>query len=198
MKEQRKEKRSGLRRSDKDICGVQVLYFASDKVAPMKVFTLIVTLTSLLAALALTVSAQCPTKSISYEEAQRDKRTCTEVCGGKSADKNRPAIWDCGLLNGLAINIPAPKFPKKYNVTDTSVIMVHIYLDEEGKVFFARACNNAHPELSRAAIKAAYKARFRITTCSGHPIKIDGLVEYNLRNSGDRITLRSSHWRMRH
>ena len=146
----------------------------------MKALTRTIILTSLLSWLALAVSAQCP-KSMSYDEALRDKRTCMEVCCGKSPDKNKPAPCDCGMLNGIAIYMPDPKFPRKFSVTDTSAITVHVYVDEEGKVFFARACSKASPTLSRAAVKAAYKARFRVTTCSGKSIRIDGLVSYSLR-----------------
>lgn len=128
------------------------------------------------------LAAQC-SKAISYDEARKDKRTCTEVCCGKSIYKNMSGPCNCGLLNPNAISIPAPAFPKKYNAKDMSSIMVHVYIDEEDEVFFARACSsNKYPALSRAAVKAAYKARFLVNTCRGKPIRIDGLVIYKLPN----------------
>jgi hypothetical protein len=144
----------------------------------MKALTPIVILMGLLSSLALPAASQCP-KAISYEEARKDKRTCSEVCCGKH---DKPAPCNCGLLNQNAISLPAPVFPKKYDARNTSAIMVHVYIDEAGKVFFARACSNTYPKLSRAAVKAAYKAQFHVNTCSGRPIRIDGLVTYKLPN----------------
>ena len=110
------------------------------------------------------------------EEALRDERTCTEVCFGK--DK---APGSCGLLNGAAISLPPPEYPGK--VAGVSVVTVHAYINEDGKVYLARGCGERRQPaaLVRAAIAAAYKARFHQTTCSGKPVRIDGLIVYNFR-----------------
>jgi hypothetical protein len=128
-----------------------------------------------LAISALMALGQCP-HSMTEQEALRDERTCKEVCFG-----NDKGLGNCGLLNGAAISLPLPEWPRQVKAAGVSGVTVHAYVNENGKVYLAKACGKDHPALVRAAIAAAYKAVFHQTTCSGKPVQIDGLILYNFR-----------------
>jgi outer membrane biosynthesis protein TonB len=90
---------------------------------------------------------------------------------------------NCGLLNGAAISLPPPEYPRRVKAAGVSVVtvQVHAYINENGRVYLAKGCGMDHPALNRAAIAAAYKASFHRTTCSGKPVRFDGLIVYNFR-----------------
>jgi TonB family protein len=88
-------------------------------------------------------------------------------------------IINSGVLNGKAVSFPAPKYPVEARAAKASgTVVVHVVVDEEGKVTEAKAISG-HPLLRDAAIEAAKKARFSKTIISGQPMKISGTLNYN-------------------
>jgi protein TonB len=83
-----------------------------------------------------------------------------------------------GVLNGTAINLPAPAYPegaKRMKVQ--GVVTVEVILDETGKVISAEATSG--PAMLRdAAAQAAKRARFSPTKLSGMPVKVSGVINY--------------------
>lgn len=83
-----------------------------------------------------------------------------------------------GVLNGTAINLPAPSYPdaaKRMKVQ--GVVTVEVVLDETGKVISAEAISG--PAILReAAAQAAKRARFSPTKLSGMPVKVSGIINY--------------------
>lgn len=84
-----------------------------------------------------------------------------------------------GVLNGKAIEKPAPPYPAEAKAARVSgIVTVSVVLDEEGRVETAEAVSG-HPLLRAAAVEAAYRARFSPTKLSGQPVKVSGVVTYN-------------------
>ncbi|HXI24556.1 MAG TPA: energy transducer TonB [Pyrinomonadaceae bacterium] len=86
-----------------------------------------------------------------------------------------------GVLNGKAVNLPAPIYPenaRRMNVYGK--VIVEVIVDEDGKVSSARALSGPNA-LRDVAIQAAKNARFSPTKLSGQPVKITGTIEYNFK-----------------
>ena len=89
-------------------------------------------------------------------------------------------------MNGAAISKPEPNYPAKAKTRGIAgAVLVYVKIDENGKVYLAKSCGGQRV-LRRAAIDAAYKARFHPTTMSNKPIKIDGLLAYYFPHPGQR------------
>jgi TonB family protein len=84
-----------------------------------------------------------------------------------------------GVLNGRALNLPAPIYPESARRMHIGgLVEVEVVVDENGKVLSARAL--AGPAALRdVAVQAAYRARFSPTKLSGQPVKISGKINYN-------------------
>jgi TonB family protein len=84
-----------------------------------------------------------------------------------------------GVLNGKAINLPAPSYPEiARRMRQAGKVEVEVIVDENGKVISARA--TAGPNMLRdVAVEAALRARFTPTKLSGQPVKISGRIDYN-------------------
>ena len=83
-----------------------------------------------------------------------------------------------GVLNGTAINLPAPLYPDAAKRMRTQgIVAVDVILDETGKVVSANA-SSGPPILREAAVQAALKARFSPTKLSGQPVKVSGVINY--------------------
>ena len=85
-----------------------------------------------------------------------------------------------GILNGKAVEKPAPAYPRMGVVRVDSTVVVQVMVDEEGKVVSAQAVSG-HPLLRQAAVDAARKARFSPTLLSGKPVKVTGTLSYNFK-----------------
>jgi protein TonB len=84
-----------------------------------------------------------------------------------------------GVLNGKAINLPAPVYPQIAVRSRTAgKVEVEVIIDENGKVISAQAVSGPSP-LRDAAVDAAKRARFSPTKLSGAPVKVVGLINYN-------------------
>lgn len=89
------------------------------------------------------------------------------------------AVISGGVLNGKAIEKPAPIYPEEAKAAGAAgSVVVKIVLDEDGKVEKAEAVSG-HGLLQQAAVEAAYRARFSPTMLSGQPVKVAGVVTYN-------------------
>lgn len=84
-----------------------------------------------------------------------------------------------GVLNGKAIEFPAPKYPNEAGQVGASGrVTVQIVVDEQGRVISAKAIGGPDT-LREAATNAAWKARFSQTRLMGQPVKITGVLVYN-------------------
>jgi TonB family protein len=83
-----------------------------------------------------------------------------------------------GVLNGTAINLPAPVYPDAARrLRVAGVVTVDVVVDETGKVISAVA-SGGHALLRDVAVQAALKARFSPTKLSGQPVKVAGSINY--------------------
>ena len=83
-----------------------------------------------------------------------------------------------GVLNGMALSLPAPAYPdtaKRMRISGT--VIVEVVIDESGKVISA-AATGGPVTLRDAALKAAQRARFSSTKLSGQPVKVSGVINY--------------------
>ncbi len=95
-----------------------------------------------------------------------------------------PKIIAGGVVNGKAINLPAPKFPAAAKAVNASgAVNVKVTIDENGSVTEAIAVSG-HPLLRKAAEDAALQAKFAGTQLSGQPVKVTGVIIYNFTPSG--------------
>ncbi len=86
-----------------------------------------------------------------------------------------------GVLNGKALELPAPHYPDTARQMHTfGKVEVEVIVDEKGKVISARALSGP-PMLRDAAVEAANRARFSPSKLSGQPVKVSGRIEYNFR-----------------
>ena len=86
-----------------------------------------------------------------------------------------------GVLNGSALNLPAPVYPEAARRMRTSgVVEVEVVIDENGKVVSAKAISG--PVIFRDnAVQAALRAKFTPSKLSGQPVKVTGKIVYNFR-----------------
>jgi TonB family protein len=84
-----------------------------------------------------------------------------------------------GVLNGSAIQLPAPAYPDiARRMRASGVVVVEVVIDENGKVISANAVSG--PGILReVAVQAAHRARFSPTKLSGQPVRITGTINYN-------------------
>lgn len=84
-----------------------------------------------------------------------------------------------GVLNGKAIELPAPLYPEiAKRMRTTGLVAVEVVIDPNGKVISAKALSG-NSVLHSAAVQAAMRARFSPTTLSGQPVKVSGVINYN-------------------
>src|SRR2546423_1712071 len=84
-----------------------------------------------------------------------------------------------GVLNGKAINLNVPKYPKEARKTrESGQVKVQVLIDEQGSVIWAQAIEG--PEVFReVAVEAARRSRFTPTRLMGQPVKVNGVIIYN-------------------
>jgi TonB family protein len=84
-----------------------------------------------------------------------------------------------GVLNGKAISLPKPAYPRAAKAVNASgTVVVQVLIDEDGKVLTANAVSG-HPLLRAAAVAAARGAKFSPTRLGGNPVKVSGVITYN-------------------
>jgi protein TonB len=86
-----------------------------------------------------------------------------------------------GVLNGSALNLPAPVYPETARRMRTSgIVEVEVVIDENGRVISAKAVSG--PAIFRDnAVQAALRAKFTPSKLSGQPVKVTGKIIYNFR-----------------
>jgi TonB family protein len=95
------------------------------------------------------------------------------------SEENRPI--EGGIVNDRAIELPSPKYPATgTRVRVAGQVQVKVLIDETGKVISAEAVFG--PELLRAtAVEAATRARFKPTLVAGVPVKVSGIITYDIK-----------------
>jgi TonB family protein len=94
--------------------------------------------------------------------------------------KALPKTISGGVLNGKAISLPQPIYPPAANAVRASgTVTVQVLISESGSVISATAVSG-HPILQGAAVAAARQARFSPTLLSGQPVKVSGVIVYNM------------------
>ena len=84
-----------------------------------------------------------------------------------------------GVLNGRAVELPAPTYPEvARRMRASGVVSVEVLIDINGKVISAKAVSG-NGVLQQAAVQAALRARFSPTTLSGQPVRVSGVINYN-------------------
>jgi protein TonB len=84
-----------------------------------------------------------------------------------------------GILNGKAVNLPAPLYPEMAKrARTTGMVSVEVVIDLTGRVISAKALSGPTLLLA-AAEQAAMRARFSPTLLSGQPVKVSGQINYN-------------------
>ena len=84
-----------------------------------------------------------------------------------------------GVLNGMAISLPAPVYPDTARrMRQSGLVQVEVVVDENGKVISARVLSGP-ATLRDVAVEAAYRAKFSPTKLSGQPVKVTGQINYN-------------------
>ncbi|HMF55519.1 MAG TPA: energy transducer TonB [Pyrinomonadaceae bacterium] len=92
-------------------------------------------------------------------------------------DTSRPI--NGGLLNGRAVSLPEPVYPREARDSGASgTVNVQVLVDEQGNVVEAQAISGP-PALQQAAVDAARQARFTPVTIQGQPVKVRGTISYN-------------------
>lgn len=83
------------------------------------------------------------------------------------------------VLNSEALSLPVPTYPPIARQTRTQgTVIVHVLIDEEGKVIQAKA-TSGNPLLIPEAQKAALRARFSPTILGDQKVKVSGVITYN-------------------
>ncbi len=117
-----------------------------------------------------------------------DMRNVSFVSNPKVAVDNAPSppaqpthMVTGGVLNGSALNLPAPLYPEAARRMHTSgIVEVEVVIDENGKVASAKAVSG--PAIFRDnAVQAALHAKFTPSKLSGQPVKVTGKIVYNFR-----------------
>ena len=105
---------------------------------------------------------------------------------GPPIDTEPPEPWPLpagpitgGVLNGKAISLSVPKYPKEARkARDSGQVRVQVLIDEQGVVISAKAIEG--PDSLRAvAVSAALQSRFTPTRLMGQPVKVNGVIIYN-------------------
>jgi TonB family protein len=98
---------------------------------------------------------------------------------GIKIDEELKRVARGGVLNGKAISLPKPSYPREARDAGASgTVTVQVLIDEVGAVIWAKAVSG-HPLLQETARKAALKARFAPFTLQGRPAKVSGVLTYN-------------------
>lgn len=91
------------------------------------------------------------------------------------------AIVEGGVLNGKAISLPKPPFPKEARRTGASgSVTVKVLLDENGKVLTAEAVSG-DKVFYDVAEESAVRAEFTPTLRNGKPVRVEGVIVYNFK-----------------
>ncbi len=92
---------------------------------------------------------------------------------------NNKKILSGGVVNGKAISLPKPAYPREArNERASGAVSVQVVIDEEGNVMSAKAVSG-HELLREASEQAARGAKFSPTLLEGIAVKVSGVIVYN-------------------
>ncbi len=113
-------------------------------------------------------------------EAQTKKHKKTVSKSSKNKiPKRTPRTISMGVINGRAINLVIPEYPKSARVVNVyGQVSVQILIDENGSVVSAKV-NSGNPLLQSVSVKAALESKFEPVTLSGEPVQVNGIIIYN-------------------
>jgi protein TonB len=95
--------------------------------------------------------------------------------------EEKPNLISPSVIEGKAVSKPQPAYPWLARTLEISGdVAVDVVVDESGNVTAAKPTSGPFL-LRRAAVDAAYKARFTPTLLSGQPVKVKGLITYRFR-----------------
>jgi TonB family protein len=87
------------------------------------------------------------------------------------------------VLDGNAVTRVEPVYPPTARMMRAfGTVKVQITISEAGRVIDAKAVSG-HQALRSAAVDAAYKWVFKPTTLNGVPIKVQGILTFNFKNT---------------
>jgi len=89
------------------------------------------------------------------------------------------AVTGGGVLNGRAISLPRPSYPREARASGAGgVVVLQVTINEKGDVISAHAVQG-HTLLRAAGESAAARAKFTPTLLCGQPVKVTGVITYN-------------------
>lgn len=93
--------------------------------------------------------------------------------------KRVPKVINGGVVNGKAVSLPAPVYPREAKMRGArGTATVQVLINETGDIISACTISKVDPLLAEAAEYAAYSAKFRPTTLSGNPVRVSGVITY--------------------
>lgn len=97
-----------------------------------------------------------------------------------------------GVLNGKAVSLPKPAYPKEAMTEGIGgSVSVQVLIDTDGKVLSASAVSG-DKLLRPSAEIAARNARFSPTLLSGQPVKVSGVITYNFVAGDAGVSFRNA------
>ncbi len=93
--------------------------------------------------------------------------------------KRKAPIFSFGVVNGRALYLPKPEYPKaalEFKVSGK--VQVNVIIDECGVVQEATA-TSGHPFLRASAVAAAKRSLFEPMEIGGQPYRVSGVITYN-------------------
>ncbi len=108
---------------------------------------------------------------------------------GQGSGRGYPMLISGGVVNGKAVNLPAPAYPPAGKAVKASgTVNVQVTIDESGKVISASAISG-HALLRANAEAAARQAKFSPTLFSGQAVKTTGIIVYNFTDGKNSATV---------
>ena len=92
--------------------------------------------------------------------------------------KKSPRTISAGVINGKAINLVRPEYPKSAVAANVyGQVSIQVLIDENGSVISAKV-NSGNPLLQSVSVKAALESKFEPITLSGEPVRVNGIIIY--------------------
>ncbi len=103
----------------------------------------------------------------------------SEDAAASPAPKDLPDVVSGGVLNGKAVLLEKPVYPRAARaVRAAGTVSIQVLIDTDGKMFSAYPVSG-HPLLRGASEIAACGSTFTPTRLSGKPVKVSGIITYN-------------------